>query len=174
MSHLIVAPPMMMKAAEDLKIIGSDLSTAHAAAAMRTVAVAPAAADEVSAGIAHLFSQYAEGYHALAEKAAAFQAQFVRSLDAARGAYLTAEEANASLLQVGPAAVVHEPPIDVPPPTPSLIRSPVEVFFDMWRNTIESLLLQQMMGRYNLFLTLVSNVLKTMSDTMGSIVQNLR
>jgi hypothetical protein len=51
MSYVIEAPEMMTSAATDLATIGSNLSAAHAAAAP-TVAVAPAAADEVSAGIA--------------------------------------------------------------------------------------------------------------------------
>ena len=51
--------------------IGPTLSTAHMAAAVPTVAVVPAAADEVSAGIAHLFSAHAQDYQALAGRAAA-------------------------------------------------------------------------------------------------------
>ena len=49
MSSLITAPEMMTVAATDLATIGSDLSIAHLAAAVPTVALAPAAADEVSA-----------------------------------------------------------------------------------------------------------------------------
>ena len=59
MSYVIAAPEMMAAAATDLAGIGSDLSAAHTAAAAPTVALVPAAADEVSAGIAHLFSTYA-------------------------------------------------------------------------------------------------------------------
>jgi hypothetical protein len=57
MSYVIAAREMMTAAAADLATIGSDLSMAHAAAAVPTVALVPAAADEVSAGIAHLFSR---------------------------------------------------------------------------------------------------------------------
>ena len=56
MSYVIAAPEIMTEAATDLATIGSTLSAAHLAAAAPTVAVLPAAADEVSAGIAHLFS----------------------------------------------------------------------------------------------------------------------
>ena len=58
MSYVIAAPEMMTSAATDLATIGSTLSAAHMTAALPTAAVIPAAADEVSASIAHLFSQY--------------------------------------------------------------------------------------------------------------------
>ena len=59
MSYVIAAPEMMAATATDLATIGSNLSVAHLTAAAPTVAVTPAAADEVSASIAHLFSGYA-------------------------------------------------------------------------------------------------------------------
>ena len=59
----------------------------------------PAAADEVSAGVAHLFSRYAQGYQALAGQAAVFHEQFVQHLTAGAGSYAATEAANASLLQ---------------------------------------------------------------------------
>ena len=64
MSYLIAAPEIMTSTATDLATIGSNLSAAHAVAAARTVAVPPAAADEVSASIAHLFSAHAQEYQA--------------------------------------------------------------------------------------------------------------
>ena len=57
MSYVIAAPEMMTSAATDLATIGSDLSAAHTAATAPTLALIPAAADEVSASIAHLFSR---------------------------------------------------------------------------------------------------------------------
>lgn len=54
MSYVIAAPEMMTAAASDLAAIGSNVSAAHMVTAAPTVAVTPAAADEVSAGIAHL------------------------------------------------------------------------------------------------------------------------
>jgi hypothetical protein len=68
MSYVIPAPEMMTAAATDLASIGSNLSVAHAAAA-RPLRVVPAAADEVSVSIAHLFSRYAGDYQALAGQA---------------------------------------------------------------------------------------------------------
>ena len=98
MSYVIVAPETMTAAATDLAGIGSALGEAHTAAAPPTVALVPAAADEVSAGVAHLFSRYAEDFHRLARKAAAFQEQFVGHLSAGAGSYARAEAANVAPL----------------------------------------------------------------------------
>jgi hypothetical protein len=98
MSYVIAAPEIMTSAATDLATIGSNLCAAHMAAAP-TAAVIPAAADEVSAGIAHLFSQYGGGFQALAGKASVFHDQFVHTLKASAGAYTSAEVANAALLK---------------------------------------------------------------------------
>jgi PE family len=62
MSSLIAAPELITAAATNVANIGSTLNAAHLAAAPPTLAVVPAAADEVSASIAHLFSQHAQGY----------------------------------------------------------------------------------------------------------------
>jgi hypothetical protein len=59
----------------------------------------PAAADEVSASIAHLFSQHAEGYHALAGQAAAFHEQLIQNLNASARSYANTEAANISSLR---------------------------------------------------------------------------
>jgi hypothetical protein len=99
MSHMIAAPEMMTAAATDLATIDSSLSAAHTAAAAPTVALAPAAADEVSASIAHLFSRYAGGYQALAGQASAFHEQFVQHLKASAGSYASIEAANTSSLR---------------------------------------------------------------------------
>jgi hypothetical protein len=99
MSSVTAAPELISTAATDLANIGSNLSAAHKAAAASTVTVLPAAADEVSAGIADLFSQHAQGYQALAGKAVAFQQQFAQHLTASAGSYASAEAANAAVLQ---------------------------------------------------------------------------
>ena len=67
---------MITSAASDLASIGSNVSAAHLVAAVRTTSVIPAAADEVSAGMAHLFSQHAQGYQALAGQASALHEGF--------------------------------------------------------------------------------------------------
>jgi hypothetical protein len=51
----------------------------------------PAAADEVSAGIAHLFSSYAQDFHGLAGQAAAFNDQFVQHMHAGAFSYASIE-----------------------------------------------------------------------------------
>jgi PE family len=99
MSFLIAPPEMMTAAASDLATIGSALDAAHTGAAVSTVAVVPAAADEVSASIAHLFSGYGREYQKLAGQAAAFQDQFVQNLKAGAVSYASADAANTALLQ---------------------------------------------------------------------------
>ena len=99
MSIVIAAPELINTAATDLANIGSNLSAAHTAAATPTTGVIPAAADEVSAGIAHLFSQYAGGYQTLAGQAAAFQEQFVQHLTASAASFARAEAANVASLR---------------------------------------------------------------------------
>ncbi|GAB3004266.1 PE family protein [Mycobacterium bourgelatii] len=99
MSHVMVVPELIEAATADLTSMGSTLGAAHLAAAGPTVGVLPAAADEVSAGIAALFSQHAQEYQKLAEKAGAFHEEFVQRLTASAGAYASAEAANTSLLQ---------------------------------------------------------------------------
>ena len=96
MAYVIAAPDMMAAAAADLATIGSNVNAAHMAAAP-TVAVAPAAADEVSVGIAHLFSGYGQEYQKLAGQAAAVQDQFVKNLKASAVSYASAEAANTAL-----------------------------------------------------------------------------
>jgi hypothetical protein len=98
MSYVIAAPEMMAAAATDLAGIGSTLTEEHTAAAALTVGLVPAAADEVSAAVAHLFSQHAANYHATAAQAAAFSDQFVQHLTAGAFSYASAEAAIDSLL----------------------------------------------------------------------------
>ena len=71
MSYVIAHPEMMTSAASDLAAIASNVNAAHIMAAAPTTAVIPAAADEVSTSIAHLFSQHAASYQAMAGQAAA-------------------------------------------------------------------------------------------------------
>lgn len=99
MSSVIAVPGVMTSAATDLATITSNLNAAHLMAAPPTLAVLPAAADEISTGVAHLFSRYAEDYQRLARKAADFQEQFAQQLTAGAGAYAGAEAANTALLQ---------------------------------------------------------------------------
>ncbi len=95
---LIAAPETLATAAADLATIDSSVSAAHTAAAAPTVALVPAATDEVSASVAHLFSQHAKDYQAVAEQAAAFHQQFIQNLNASARSYSSTEAANASSL----------------------------------------------------------------------------
>lgn len=104
MSSVIAAPELMEVAARDLAAIGSTVSAAHMAAGAPTVALTPAAADDVSANIAHLFSAYAQDYQGLAARAAAFHEQFVQHLTAGAGSYAATEAAAASSLGLPAAA----------------------------------------------------------------------
>jgi hypothetical protein len=99
MSYVMAAPEMLATAATDVAAVGSTVRAAHLAAAAPTVAVIPAAADEVSAGIAQVFSRAAQEYQALAGQAAAFNQKFVQHLNASAGSYAAAEVANAAVLQ---------------------------------------------------------------------------
>ena len=100
MSLVIAAPELMADTAMDLANIGSTLDAAHMAAATPTVAVVPAAADEVSVNIAHLFSLHAQDYQQLAGRAAAFHEQFVQHLTSSAASYANTEAANVTLLQI--------------------------------------------------------------------------
>jgi hypothetical protein len=99
MSYVVAAPEMMTAAASDLATIGTNLHAAHAVAAARTLAVIPAAADEVSASIAGLFSQFAQDYQALAAEAAAFEQQFGHLLAVSAEKYADDEAVIAEFLQ---------------------------------------------------------------------------
>ncbi len=99
MSFVIAAPEMMTSAATDLASLGSAISAANAAAAARTTGVLTAGADEVSAAITTLFSQYASAYQAMSAQTAAFHAQLVQTLNKSANVYAAAEAANASPLQ---------------------------------------------------------------------------
>ena len=100
MSLVIAAPELMANTAVDLANIGSTLDAAHMAAAIPTAAVVPAAADEVSVSIAHLFSLHAQDYQALAGQAAAFHEQFIQRLTSSAAAYANTEAANVTFLQL--------------------------------------------------------------------------
>lgn len=99
MSILIVNPDSLAAAATDVQGIGSALSAAHAAAAVRTTALAGAAADEISAAAADLFAGYGQQFQALGMQANMFHEEFVQALNASPVAYAVTELANISPLQ---------------------------------------------------------------------------
>jgi hypothetical protein len=91
MSFLFADPGALAAAASDLSGIGSTLSTANAAAAVPTSAVAAAAADQVSAQVAAFLSEHGLGYQQISAQIAGFHEQFVQTLSAGAGAYAAAE-----------------------------------------------------------------------------------
>lgn len=98
MSFVSAAPEFMASAASDLAGIGSQISSAATAAAGPTTAVLPAAADEVSAAIAALFTEHAQEFQSLNAQAAAFHQRFVDLLSGGAAAYASAEAASANPL----------------------------------------------------------------------------
>lgn len=98
MAYVVAAPELMTAKASDLAALGSNVSAAHMVAAARTTSVIPAAADEVSVGIAGLFSQHAQGYQAVAGHAAAFNEQFVQNLKTSAASYTSIEALITSFL----------------------------------------------------------------------------
>ncbi|SOJ56068.1 PE-PGRS family protein PE_PGRS26 [Mycobacterium simulans] len=99
MSYLVAAPDLLTTAAVDAAAIGSSMRAANLAALAPTSTLMAAAADEVSAAIATLFSGYGQEYQAMSARAAALHEQFVQALSNASGAYAAAEAANATPLQ---------------------------------------------------------------------------
>jgi hypothetical protein len=71
--------------------IGSAIGSANFAAAAATSGVPPAAADEVSAEIAALFSAHAAGYQQLSASVAVFHQQFVQAMSLGAATYASAE-----------------------------------------------------------------------------------
>lgn len=98
-SYLAAAPDLIAAAATDAASVGSALTEAHTAAAAQTVTLVPAAADEVSAATAKLFSGYAQKFHAVGAQASAFHDQFVQRVKGSAGAYAGIEAGNAASFQ---------------------------------------------------------------------------
>ncbi|WP_196773080.1 PE family protein, partial [Mycobacterium asiaticum] len=95
MSFVNVVPQWATAASSELAGIGSAVGVANAAAVASTTQIVAAAADEVSAGIAALFSTHALEYQSLGVQAELFHEQFVAMLAGSAAAYGAAESANA-------------------------------------------------------------------------------
>ncbi len=96
MSFLTTVPEELSAAAAQLAAIGSSLTAQNAGAAAPTTAIAPAAADQVSALQAGIFTAYGTLYQQIAAEAQAMQEQFVNTLGLSSGTYSSAESANAA------------------------------------------------------------------------------
>lgn len=98
MAYVLAVPEMMTAAATDLATIAENVNAAHMVAVPPTVAVVPAAADEVSAAIASVFAEHAQAFQGFAAKAAAFNDQFVQTLKSGGAAYAATEATSAASL----------------------------------------------------------------------------
>lgn len=98
MTYVQAQPRVMATAAADVAAIGSTIHQATTDVAGRTTAVAAAAADEISAALARLFSAYGQEWRALIGRAAALHAEFARALAAAGDAYADTEAAGRAAL----------------------------------------------------------------------------
>jgi hypothetical protein len=100
MSYVNTAPAAIAAAATQLEGVGTSFATESAGAASATTAIAPAAADEVSALQSGVFSTYGQLYQTVSAKAQAVHQQFVNTLQQSSGSYQETEAAN----QAGTAA----------------------------------------------------------------------
>jgi hypothetical protein len=178
MAYVIAAAEMMAAAATDVATVGSRLSAANMAAAP-TLALVPAAADEVSAAIAAVFSDHAQVFRAASAQAAAFHQQFVQTLTAGAAAYAGVEAANAShfarLLAAisagpGPTSAANIALImggsGEPIPTPDFIESNFNLFINPFFQNITPQALFTPEGNYGLY-TGVKSLTLDMSQAQG-------
>ncbi|ODQ99709.1 hypothetical protein BHQ20_16335 [Mycobacterium intermedium] len=98
---------------------------AHVTAAAPTIAVLPAAVDEVSAGIAQLISGYGQEYQELAGQAAAFHEQFVQHLTTSASAYAGAEAVSVGILQFS--TLAESVFRAIPSPIRDLLAGPIDI-----------------------------------------------
>lgn len=98
MSFIGVNPDVVAAAAAHLENMGASISSANAAASALTTELIPAARDEISTAVAHVFSTSAQNFQTLAAQAAAFHHGFVEALNVSVGSYVSAEGANAAAL----------------------------------------------------------------------------
>ncbi len=93
-----VSPDAVQAAAQNLAGIHSNLTEASASVVAPTTGVVAAAQDQVSAGVAAMFSSYGEEYQVLSAQTQSLHAQFVNLMNAGAGAYLSTEVAAAQTL----------------------------------------------------------------------------
>ncbi len=96
MSFLTTNPEALSYAAGKLQTLGAAMAAESAAAAGPTTGVAPAAADEVSALQAAIFSAYGDLYQSVNAQAATIHQQVVNTLGTSAGSYATTEAANSA------------------------------------------------------------------------------
>ncbi len=98
MSSVFATPEIIACTATELASIGSAVNAANAIAAVPTIEILAAGADEVSAAVAALFGRHALSYQTLSAQAHLFHTQFVQALATSAATYGGAEAASAAAL----------------------------------------------------------------------------
>ena len=94
MSFVTTLPEALAAAAAQLQTLGSSMAAENVAAAAPTTAIAPAAADEVSALQATQFTAFGNLYQSVSAQAQAVHQMLVNTLGTNAGSYATTESAN--------------------------------------------------------------------------------
>jgi hypothetical protein len=94
MSFVTAQPEALTYAAGKLQTLGSAMAAESAAAAAPTTGLVPAAADEVSALQATIFTAYGTLYQSVNAQATAIHELFVSTLGASAGSYMSTESLN--------------------------------------------------------------------------------
>lgn len=105
MAFVLATPQALTNAASNVADIGSSLNAATTSAAEQTSSLPAAAADEVSAAVAALFSSHGQEFQKLSAEAANFHDKFTQALASGADAYSTAEANIAKTLTGGAGSI---------------------------------------------------------------------
>lgn len=105
MSYVFAAPGAITAAAQNLASIDSALGSATAAAAIPTIEVVPAGADEISIVLSEVFGAYGQDFSHIAARLRAYHQEFVELVNNGVTAYLDAEAGASTLLSSAPAPI---------------------------------------------------------------------
>ncbi|OBI89820.1 PE domain-containing protein [Mycobacterium asiaticum] len=117
---LVVAPEWIEAAAQELAGIRSALTDVSESIAASTTAIAPAAADEISAAIARVFGEFGEEFQIISAQTRAFHTGIVDLLGSTAGAYVGAETVNAAQVVTNSVSTALAPPAASLPGMPAL------------------------------------------------------
>jgi hypothetical protein len=145
MSFVTTQPEVLTYAAGKLQTLGSEMAAESAAAASPTTGIIPAAADEVSALQATIFTAYGSLYQSVSAQATAIHELFVNTLGASAGSYATTESTNSvatssplSQAMSGLSAAVSAASAD--PPPGSALANILNIGFGNWDSAASDLL----------------------------------
>ncbi|MEB3982543.1 PE domain-containing protein [Mycobacterium sp. 663a-19] len=132
MSFVTTQPEALLYAAGKLQTLGSALAAESAASAAPTTGVAPAAADEVSALQAAIFSAYGSLYQSISAQATANHEQFVHTLGTSANSYTATESTNsAATAAQGPISALGPAPNVAPAAAPAAADPPATPLADI-------------------------------------------